>query len=233
MQFRSGIIGLMWCPRFDAGTYRHQAPPGLGLAGARSKRNGHRRRAGKNPAGCPISRVLRVIPVDCGGLEGNRSGLLGPGRHGSADECLDGLATQPLAPPANPCEFAGLYPATRARRHLSRSCLAWDDDPLRCADIGRRYDARGRRRRAERSVTGWRRRTLVPGGGIREALPIPLGSPITLGLAGPYGIPLIAELPAPADPAGGGNCARAPTGIIKLPSSTKADKHRSAGHWIS
>jgi hypothetical protein len=62
---------------------------------------------------------------------------------------------------------------------------------------------------------------LVPSGGIRAALPIPLGSPITLGFAGPYGIPLIAELPAPADPAGGGNCASAQPGAIALPSNTK------------
>jgi hypothetical protein len=32
---------------------------------------------------------------------------------------------------------------------------------------------------------------------------MPLGSESTLGLAGPNGTPLIAELPAPADPAGG------------------------------
>jgi hypothetical protein len=48
---------------------------------------------------------------------------------------------------------------------------------------------------------------LVPSGGILDALPIPLGSLSALGLAGPNGTPLIAELPAPADPAGGVSCA--------------------------
>ena len=51
-----------------------------------------------------------------------------------------------------------------------------------------------------------------------EALPMPLGSESTLGLAGPNGTPLIAELPAPADPAGGVNCAKACAGKIRLPS---------------
>src|SRR2546423_26899 len=44
--------------------------------------------------------------------------------------------------------------------------------------------------------------------GILPALPLPLGS-YTVGLlAGPAGMPEIAELPAPADPAGGVSCAR-------------------------
>jgi hypothetical protein len=47
----------------------------------------------------------------------------------------------------------------------------------------------------------------VPSGGSLDALPIPLGSLSTLGLAGPNGTPLIGELPAPADPAGGVSCA--------------------------
>jgi hypothetical protein len=47
----------------------------------------------------------------------------------------------------------------------------------------------------------------LPSGGILEALPMPLGSLSTLGLAGPKGMPLIGELPAPADPAGGVSCA--------------------------
>jgi hypothetical protein len=59
----------------------------------------------------------------------------------------------------------------------------------------------------------------VPSGGILEAFPMPLGSESTLGLAGPNGTPLIAELPAPADPAGGVNCAKACTGTIRLPSA--------------
>jgi hypothetical protein len=48
---------------------------------------------------------------------------------------------------------------------------------------------------------------------------MPLGSLSTLGLAGPNGTPLIAELPAPADPAGGVSCAYALAGATKLPSS--------------
>ena len=50
---------------------------------------------------------------------------------------------------------------------------------------------------------------MVPSGAIRPALPIPLGSESTEGLAGPNGTPEIAELPAPAEPAGGTNCAKA------------------------
>jgi len=48
---------------------------------------------------------------------------------------------------------------------------------------------------------------------------MPLGSLSTLGLAGPKGTPLIAELPAPADPAGGVSCAYALAGATRLPSS--------------
>ena len=69
---------------------------------------------------------------------------------------------------------------------------------------------------------------MVPTGGAREALPMPLGSPTTLGLAGPYGMPLIAELPAPADPAGGGNCAHALAGNMRLPSS----RMRTSAEWL-
>jgi hypothetical protein len=62
---------------------------------------------------------------------------------------------------------------------------------------------------------------LVRSGGTSEAFPMPLGSESTLGLAGPKGTPLMGELPAPADPAGGVNCAKACLGTIRLP-STKA-----------
>src|SRR4029077_19637706 len=54
---------------------------------------------------------------------------------------------------------------------------------------------------------------LVPSGGILDAFPIPLGSLSTLGLAGPNGTPLIAELPAPAAPACG-TCADALTDTV-------------------
>jgi hypothetical protein len=67
----------------------------------------------------------------------------------------------------------------------------------------------------------------VPSGGTLDALPMPLGSLSTLGLAGPNGTPLIGELPAPADPAGGVSCAYALAGAAKLPSSraiTKAEQ---------
>ena len=60
---------------------------------------------------------------------------------------------------------------------------------------------------------------LVPSGGISEAFPIPLGSESALGLAGPNGTPLIGELPAPADPAGGVSCAKACAGTIRPPSA--------------
>jgi hypothetical protein len=60
---------------------------------------------------------------------------------------------------------------------------------------------------------------LLRSGGTSEAFPMPLGSDSTLGLAGPNGTPLIAELPAPADPAGGVSCAKACAGKIRLPSA--------------
>jgi hypothetical protein len=44
---------------------------------------------------------------------------------------------------------------------------------------------------------------------------MPLGSESALGLAGPNGTPDIAELPAPAEPAGGVNCANALFGAIR------------------
>jgi hypothetical protein len=50
---------------------------------------------------------------------------------------------------------------------------------------------------------------LARSGGTLEAFPMPLGSERDLGLAGPNGTPLIGELPAPADPAGGVSCAKA------------------------
>ena len=59
----------------------------------------------------------------------------------------------------------------------------------------------------------------MPSGGMRAAFPMPLGSESTLGLAGPNGTPLIGELPAPAEPAGGVSCAKACAGTIRLPSA--------------
>jgi hypothetical protein len=70
---------------------------------------------------------------------------------------------------------------------------------------------------ADPSITGGGE--FLPSGGILEALPMPLGSLSTLGLAGPKGTPLIGELPAPADPAGGVSCAYALGDATMLPSS--------------
>ena len=56
----------------------------------------------------------------------------------------------------------------------------------------------------------------LPSGGRLDALPMPLGSLSTLGLAGPKGMPLIGELPAPADPAGGVSCAYALAGATRM-----------------
>jgi hypothetical protein len=50
---------------------------------------------------------------------------------------------------------------------------------------------------------------------------MPLGSESDLGLAGPYGTPLTAELPAPADPAGGVSCAKARPWTLRLPSTAR------------
>jgi hypothetical protein len=54
---------------------------------------------------------------------------------------------------------------------------------------------------------------------------MPLGSESALGLAGPNGTPDIDELPAPAAPAGGVNCANALAGAIRA----RAVKRTSAG----
>src|SRR5205823_13349053 len=62
---------------------------------------------------------------------------------------------------------------------------------------------------------------LLRSGGKLEAFPMPLGSERDLGLAGPYGTPLIGDLPAPADPAGGVSCARACPGRHKPPSTAR------------
>src|SRR4029077_20407077 len=48
---------------------------------------------------------------------------------------------------------------------------------------------------------------LVPSGGSLDALPIPLGSLSTLGLAGPTDTRLMGDFPPPPDPAGGVSCA--------------------------
>jgi hypothetical protein len=56
---------------------------------------------------------------------------------------------------------------------------------------------------------------------------MPLGSLSTRGLAGPYGTPLIGELPAPADPASGASCPYALAGATMLPSiraTTRAEQ---------
>ena len=62
---------------------------------------------------------------------------------------------------------------------------------------------------------------LLRSGGRLEAFPMPLGSERLLGLAGPYGTPLIGALPAPADPAGGVSCAEACLGRHELPSTAR------------
>ena len=54
---------------------------------------------------------------------------------------------------------------------------------------------------------------------------MPLGSESALGLAVPNGTPDIGELPAPAEPAGGVNCANAVAGTIRA----SAVKRTSAG----
>jgi hypothetical protein len=64
----------------------------------------------------------------------------------------------------------------------------------------------------------------LPSGGTLDALPMPLGSLSTLGLAGPNGTPLIGALPAPAVPAGGVSCAKACSGTIRLPSAKASAK---------
>jgi hypothetical protein len=59
---------------------------------------------------------------------------------------------------------------------------------------------------------------------VLAALPMPLGL-YTVGLlAGPAGMPDIAELPAPAEPAGGVSCARDDAG-----ESTTSKRARTAG----
>ena len=65
---------------------------------------------------------------------------------------------------------------------------------------------------------------LLRSGGKLEAFPIPLGSESDLGLAGPYGTPLIGALPAPADPAGGVICAKACPGRHKPPSTARPSR---------
>jgi hypothetical protein len=62
---------------------------------------------------------------------------------------------------------------------------------------------------------------LLRSGATAEAFPMPLGSEADLGLAGPYGTPLIAEGPAPAEPAGGVNWAKACPWIHRLPNTAR------------
>jgi len=70
---------------------------------------------------------------------------------------------------------------------------------------------------------------LLRSGGRLEAFPMPLGSERTLGLAGPNGTPLIGELPAPADPAGGVSCAKACPDQVQTAEHGE-NKHGHAGH---
>jgi hypothetical protein len=62
---------------------------------------------------------------------------------------------------------------------------------------------------------------------------MPLGSESALGLAGPNGTPLIGELPAPADPAGGVSCAKACAGTIRLPSAKARTSAELRGIQVS
>jgi hypothetical protein len=64
---------------------------------------------------------------------------------------------------------------------------------------------------------------LLRSAGTLAALPMPLGSDALLGLAGPYGTPLIGALPAPADPAGGSACAKTCPGRTRLPSTARTN----------
>lgn len=64
---------------------------------------------------------------------------------------------------------------------------------------------------------------LARSGGVFAALPMPLGSDSALGLAGPNGTPDIAEFPAPAEPAGGVNCANALPGAIRASNTSKTN----------
>ena len=64
------------------------------------------------------------------------------------------------------------------------------------------------------------------GGGVFGALPMPLGSDSDLGLAGPNGTPEIAELPAPAEPAGGANCANPLAGASTTDDATSQTNGR-------
>src|SRR5439155_13995812 len=63
--------------------------------------------------------------------------------------------------------------------------------------------------------------------GVLPALPMPLGSVSVLLLAGPAGMPEIAELPAPADPAGGVSCARDDAGESTARKNATTPKPRS------
>jgi hypothetical protein len=61
---------------------------------------------------------------------------------------------------------------------------------------------------------------------------MPLGSEAGLGLAGPYGMPLIGAKPAPAVPAGGVNCAEAcPTKYGLTSTATTSGMMRDI--WLS
>jgi hypothetical protein len=59
---------------------------------------------------------------------------------------------------------------------------------------------------------------------------MPLGSASTLGLAGPNGTPLIAELPAPADPAGRGQLCKGLRWQDQAAERQDENKRRIAGH---
>lgn len=61
---------------------------------------------------------------------------------------------------------------------------------------------------------------ILPSGGTLDALPMQLGSLSTRELVGPNGTPLIGELPAPADPAGGVSYPYALAGNAKFPSNS-------------
>ena len=125
---------------------------------------------------------------------------------------LDRTIPIALTAAADPRERTYLRAATLANRRLSWLRLTRADDALRGAGIGLRHHPRPRRRRIDRPIGSRRRRAVGREGRNPEALPIPLGSESTLGLAGPNGMPDIAELPAPAEPAGGTSCANAAAG---------------------
>jgi hypothetical protein len=225
---RCGIICPIRCPAFQCWNLSSSNAAGAGTGGCTIKRERSSPAGGKEPERPPD--ITRIELCSCRLRRDGRRTISNPRKPGGSG--VD--ARLPLAPAANACKTAGLTPAARTERHFSRLGLARANDPLRCADVGWRYDAAtGRRLGTERSVTGrWRRRI-----GTERRHPRRVSDPA--GITDHAGVGRAIRYAVDRRITGAGRTGRwrklrkRAGRDQQAAKQCEADKRRMAGHWIS